>query len=241
MSDKAFLEKFIQSISLIDKALPQQILIVKDKDGKYIYASEYWTDLIGIKKEILIGQAVWLPLYDDDQSIKEIIDQEEKDVIENKKIRMALKINRFRNKITPYLTHKIPIINPETQNTVGIFCYCFGIGKINIETVLQHALSSSIDTLGEKISLSRREKQVIYLFMANLSSQEIAKTLSEIENKKVSKSTIDSLFNDQLYIKFSVYSRPELYQKLQTLGFDKLIPQELLKTGSISLDQLVVY
>ncbi|MED7820227.1 MULTISPECIES: hypothetical protein [unclassified Francisella] len=241
MNDEKFLERFIESINYIDKALPQQSLIIKDIESKYIYVSNYWAKLIGISPDHLINKDLWLPLYDNDPNIEKIVRQEEKDVIENKKVRIALKINRLQNKLTPYITHKLPIINSKTNNVVGVFCYCLGIGKINIETILQNALTTSVRQTNDSIMLSRREKQVIYLFMANLSSQEIASVISKIDKKKITKSTIDSLFNDQLYIKFSVYSRPELYKKLQVMGFDNLIPQELLKAGSTLLNSLMVY
>lgn len=77
--------------------------------------------------------------------------------------------------------------------------------------------------------------------MANLSSQEIADMIYEIEGKKIAKSTVDSLFNDQLYTKFDVYSRLALYKRLQALGYDQLTPKELLSTTSKLLDVMRIY
>jgi hypothetical protein len=72
--------------------------------------------------------------------------------------------------------------------------------------------------------------------MNQLTSQEIADIIFKIEGKKISKSTIDSLFNDQLYIKFNVGSRTALYKKLEQLGYDKLIPSDVLSSTSTPLN-----
>ncbi len=65
--------------------------------------------------------------------------------------------------------------------------------------------------------------------------------LYQIGGKSITKSTVDSIFNDQLYAKFDVYSRIALYKKLQSLGYDQLIPKELLSTKSIMLDIMKAY
>lgn len=108
-----------------------------------------------------------------------------------------------------------------------------GIGTALLK---KHQLNAS-----EFPKLSKREKQVIFFFMANLSSLEIAEMIYKIEGKKVAKSTIDSLFNDQLYAKFDVYSRPALYQKLQAMGYDQLTPKEVLSPTSRMLDAMRIY
>ncbi len=77
--------------------------------------------------------------------------------------------------------------------------------------------------------------------MSHLSSQEIANILHEMEGKQILKSTVDSIFNDQLYKKFNERSRPELYKKLQSLGFENKVPQEILQSGSFFMPILQVY
>jgi hypothetical protein len=74
-----------------------------------------------------------------------------------------------------------------------------------------------------------------------MSSQAIAEMLFQLEGKRVSKSTIDSIFNDQLYAKFDVYSRTALYNKLQELGYETKIPKDLLKNTSSLLDVINTY
>lgn len=67
--------------------------------------------------------------------------------------------------------------------------------------------------------------------MLNFESQTIAELIAKIENKTISKNAIDQVFTKQLLPKFGVYSRKALYEKLQDLGYDRLIPHNILQDG----------
>lgn len=243
MTDQMFLKKFITSVEFLSKAMPKQMLSVKDKNSVHIFCSDYFAGLIGIKPSQIIGKKIWLPLYDNDASFEEIITEEDQMIFSSREPKTVLKINKFHNGLIPYTCIKTPIINPNTNHAVGLLMQGFEVGttffKKHVVEIIEHEkyLASS----SELPKLSKREKQVIFFFMANLSSQEIVEMIYKIEAKKIAKSTIDSLFNDQLYAKFDVYSRPALYKKLQSLGYDQLIPKELLAVASKILDVHRVY
>lgn len=243
MTDEAFLVKFISSIEFLSNAMPKQMLSVKDKNSIHVFCSDYLAELIGIKSSQIIDKKIWLPLYDNDVNFEEIISEEDQMIFNSRETKTVLKINKFQNGLIPYTCIKTPIINPNTNHVVGLLMQGFEVG---IDLLKKHAVTN-IDfkknsaNAAELPKLSKREKQIIFFFMANLSSQEIAEMIYKIEAKKVAKSTIDSLFNDQLYAKFDVYSRPALYKKLQTLGYDQLTPKELLSVASKILDVQRVY
>jgi hypothetical protein len=46
---------------------------------------------------------------------------------------------------------------------------------------------------------------VIFLFLLNLDSKSIAEIINRIENKTISKNTIDQIFTTQLMPNFAVY------------------------------------
>ncbi len=243
MSDHAFLAKVVASVEFLSKAMPKQMLSIKDIHSKHIFCSDFTAELIGIKPSQIIGKKIWLPLYDNDASFEDILVAEDQMIIQSREAKVVLKINRIHSELVPYTCIKAPLINPETNNVVGLFFQGFEM----VETLFQkHAIKTLVSdknsmNLSNLPHLSKREKQVVFFFMANLSSQEIAEMIYKIERKKVAKSTIDSLFNDQLYAKFNVYSRPELYKKLQELGYDQLTPKELLTRSSTILDVMRIY
>ncbi|MCC2645577.1 MAG: hypothetical protein K0R94_1355 [Burkholderiales bacterium] len=71
------------------------------------------------------------------------------------------------------------------------------------------------------ITLTRREKEVLYFLSINKSPKEIANFLSIRDKKSVVANTIQSIINKQLYTKFKVYNVSQLIEKANLL---KLIP-----------------
>ncbi len=243
-SDEDFLTTILNAIQFLSIAAPQQMLAIKNRNFEHIFCSNYLLQLMGKSMAEVFGKRTCLSLYDNEIDLEAVLAQEDQLVIDGRNPKTLLKINKFSIGLVPYLCIKSPIINPNTNNIVGILFQGFGIGSVNLDHYLKKSLLSlnnPPDTSNQLPILSKREKQVIFFFLAHLSSQEIAEALYKIEGKKLSKSTIDSIFNDQLYIKFNVYSRPALYKRLQEMGYEQKIPRELLSSASIILDVFNIY
>lgn len=67
--------------------------------------------------------------------------------------------------------------------------------------------------------------------MLNLESQAIADLMSKLENKQVTKNAIDQILNKRLFLKFNVYNRKSLHEKLSEYGFQRIIPHNILVDG----------
>ena len=242
-NDEEFLDAFISSIFFLTQAIPHQMIVIKNLQSEHIFCSEYFADLTGVKSNELIGKKVWLPLYkgSDESEIETILRREDQTIINNRTAETFLKINRFSNGLLPYLSIKSPIINPYTDHVVGILFQGFEMGNFNFSHYLKNLNLPEVKVNNTLPELSKREKQVIFFFLSNLSSQEIAEAIYLHEGKKITKSTIDSVFNDQLYVKFNVHSRPTLYEKLKALGYETKVPKELLNTVSLKLNILNPY
>ena len=210
-------------------------------------SSKYFAETVGLKIEEILGKIYFLSCFD---QFLDIVLDEDRVVIETKKTHTFLKVNKFHNVIKPMVIFKSPIINPTTNHVVGVLFQGFEysatcnithqINKLyNIFDDSEHKYKTSCSK--KCIQLTKREKQVVFFFLAHLGSQEIADILYKIDNKKVSKSTIDSIFTDKLYVKFNVTNRVALHTKLIELGYDKFIPQEILTKGSFKLDNANIY
>ena len=242
MLDQDFLTHAISSVTFLSRAMPKQMIAIKDLNSTYIFCSDYLAKLTSSAISDLIGKKVWLSLYDDDPSFEKIIIEEDQKIINSREPNVLLKINKFCTGLMSYLAVKTPLINPETNHVVGILFQGFEIGLTDLTTVVKNLTPpKKLVELHDLPKLTKREKQIVFFFMANLSSHEIAEMLYTIEGKRISKSTIDSIFNDQLYLKFDVYNRVALYKKLQSLGYEKMIPKELLSPKSIMLDIIHAY
>lgn len=241
-TDAAFLTRIVSTIAFLTKAMPKQMVSIKSCDSAVIFCADYFAELIGIKPEEIIGNKFWSALYDDDMTFANIIAAEDQAEITSREQKAVLKINHFKQGLMPYLCIKTPIINPNTGNVVGLLIQGFEMGAASCLQKIMPALAKADQHSPSSLPhLTKREKQVIFFFLANLSSQAIAEMLYQLEVKRVSKSTIDSIFNDQLYVKFDAYSRPALYKKLQELGYGTKVPKDLLKNTSSLLEVIHMY
>ena len=244
MSNDDFLEKAFSTARFLSEISPKQMISIKGCDSTHLYCSSYLLQLMGATEKGIIGKTVWFPLYDHSSDIEKIIREEDLSIIESREPKMVFKINRFTTGLTPYVCSKAPIINPDTNDIVGILFQGLEMGSVNLDQYLLKDIflnrKNNVEILLAP-KLSKREKQVIFLFMAHLTSQEIAAVINEVDENQVLKSTVDGIFNDQLYKKFNVCSRLELYKKLKSLGFQNKIPQEILQSGSFILPILKVY
>ena len=236
-----FLKNIIDAVRLLSQASPKQMISIKDANSVHVYSSAYLLQLMDATEGDVIGKKVWLPLYGDQVEVEKMILAEDQKIISSHEPALLLKINKFPAGLKPYFCFKSPLINPENNNVEGLIIYGFEAGLTAFKKHFTKSIANKSDVINAAIHLTKREKQVIYFFMSHLSSQEIADVLYEMEGKKVSKSTIDTVFNEQLYPKFKAYSRPELYQKLQDAGYENLIPKEILQSGSFFLPVLQVY
>ncbi len=233
--------KFIEHIQATALMLPSQIIGVKDLNSRYIYCSPSYKELLGTSPANVVGKhGMFISDTNEEARIKE-----DNEIIATKKPKAFLHIDKIKSRLTPLTFIKSPIIDPDNQEVIGVLCQAFEFATIDPREQLLRAydnLPSIEGTLrGGCPKLTRREKQVIFLFLSNLNSQEITEVFYKLEGKKVSKSTIDSLFTDQLFPKFEVYNRQALYAKLINLGYNRLIPEEMLISQTFMLDTQSIY
>jgi DNA-binding CsgD family transcriptional regulator len=243
-SDSKFLKRFVSAIDIISEALPKQMIGIKDCHSINIYCSRYFLEeVLAIDASKIIGKLT----IENDAGRFSPVDQiiaEDQGIINRRKPQAFLKLNNFNDGIRPRIIIKSPIINPATDNVVGLIYQGIDWSLINFnqQLIKAHQLfKPQGKELANLPKLTKREKQIVFFFLAKLSSQEIADILYTIENKHISKSTIDSIFIDRLYIKFEVTNRQALYDKLLALGYDNLIPQDLLISTTIPLNEPLVY
>lgn len=238
MNDEQFLQAIISAVTVTSNGIPDQMVGIKDLHSAHRYCSQCFADALGVSVDHVIGSTFCTG------EILDIVISEDQKVFQSRKPQAFLKIDKFHHRIKPLVFIKSPIVNPNTQNVVGLLLQVFEYGirdnfhqQVGGLYKVFFAKAKQVST----IKLSKREKQVIFFFLAHLSSQEIAETLYKLENKRVTKSTIDSIFTDQLYLKFKVTNRIALHQKLLELGYHKLIPQEILTNSSTPLEVAEVY
>ena len=159
----------------------------------------------------------------------------QKALIEKRVIKL-LSVRSFQQlgTIMSIVTHS-PVINPATQNVVALHIYAHSLDIFNLSSILANYYKNGELTFHKLKGpdLTDREKQVVFFFLLNLESNTIAEVLSKIENKRMTKNSIDQIFTKQLLPKFGVYSRKALYDKLYHSGYTRIIPQNILNEGIV--------
>ncbi len=102
------------------------------------------------------------------------------------------------------------------------------IQRFKLDTVNKKlGLTNNSIAKSEKVTLTRREEQVLYFIAMGKSPKEIATILGKFENKIISDATIGGMINKQLYPKLGVASYGQLVDKATSLGLIHFIPDSL--------------
>lgn len=241
MNNEEFLAKVIAKYKRLDELMPFFRISIKDTKTKILYATQRYKYTRG-EDSSQIGEYGLPPTvykYNQNQSINE-----ELEVQQTRTVKHSINMNYFEGTIQPYMTSKYPLINPDTDEVLGVVVVLHKVLYSNIQHQLLRALEiyeqpQFVDF--NQYNLTKREKELIFLFLNGLSSKEIAMVLSKLENKPVSKNTIDNIFANQLRVKFDTFSREALYNKLLELGFDRLVSKDLLFNVKIPLQHIEAY
>lgn len=213
---------------------------IKDTQGRYVYISDSYAVLMGIDVKTSIGKTDYdLELFPETDFVT-LGQMEDHEVMQKHQLISFLKIYPYASGVEPLLFNKANLFNKRTNKSVGIIVRVLDTQLKNLTPKILKAynLQLGAKTLSKRnldFNLTAREKQIIFLFLANFTSSDIAKIIGKIEGKAVSKSYIDNVFNEQLYLKFNVNDRKALFDKLIHLGFEDIIPDKLLKYCSIRL------
>ena len=193
MTDQDYLAKVIATYTQLDELMPHFRVLISDVRGITLFCSKLYIITRG-SDNLTVGSSS-LPAgggkYHPDQALAEW-----QEVVQTKLSKHAINVNLFEGVVQPYLTSKYPLINEETGNVVAIF----NVRQKVLYNSIQHQLLRALDIYPEakiidfeKYKLTKREKQLIFLFLSGLSSKEIALILSKVDNKDISKKTIDSI------------------------------------------------
>lgn len=239
LNDQEFLDLIISSFRNFDEVIRGWCTLIRGTDLSVKYASPLYIKVFLPDKQDNFEFVETNPKHLQQQQ-----DIDLNQVIKNRQKVRSFAISEFDSKLQPFSLEKSPIINPHTNNVVGIFCNYRTLSFISMQLQIIRSLEvfdCDYTTDISKYKLTTREKEAIFLFLSGLSSKDIAFTLSKISGREISKSTVDSLFRDQLFLKFEVYNRDALFEKLLKLGFDRYVPTDLLPKVELPVSELIAY
>lgn len=242
MNDQQYFLHYKEACDVIFASRPEDLLCLKDSELKLQAATISMLDLLKAdsSKDVF------------DQTIAEIVTRINVDYskLANKLQKQDLSTITKRNRgiyleIIPYkgslkivVIYKTPIINPETDNVVGIYCQTENLlwpsliktlFKMNNSKGLLLNQKNNTDPLIE-YPLTNTQHIVLFLCINNYSYSEIALLMSEFGNPITSVRVNDYL--EQLKLIFHVRTKNQLIEKAIGLNFHTILPYDLFNNFS---------
>jgi hypothetical protein len=242
MNDQQYFLQYKAACEVLFDSQPEGLLCLKDSELKIQAATASMLDLLKAESSADVF----------DQTISEIATRINIDYskLANKLQKQDLSTITKRNRgiyleILPYkgtlkivVIYKTPIINPETDNVVGIHCQVENLlwpsliktlFKMNNSKGLLLNQKNNTDPLIE-YPLTNTQHIVLFLCINNYSYSEIALLMSEFGNPITSVRVNDYL--EQLKLIFHVRTKNQLIEKAIGLNFHTILPYDLFNNFS---------
>lgn len=245
-NDNDFLDGIIAVVEmLVHQFGYNNKVAIKNIHGMYLYASNSYIKsiLLPNAKNSIIGKTDRELQIFPGTDFVETNEQEDKEVIKENHLISFMKIYPYPSGTRPVVFNKAALVNKKTGNTIGMMIRAIEIDIKNLPSKILdiHQIkvgSRSLDNNLANYNLTPREQQIVFLFMANFSSPDIAKIISQVDGKNISKSYVDKVFSEQLYTKFNVNDRKALFDKLRALKFEDHLPPLFLKYCSVKISKI---
>ena len=229
MIDQNFLQHVVELYGLIHA---NKLSHIHDLNGEMLFVSDKFRKLIRKSSD---SKA---PYHDFDiartppESICSINASLNK-AIQTREVQNCLSINLNRENPDYHVLQvvKSPIINPHTDNVVGViveFCkidfplYFHKIFQIQPKQISKTKVISSDELL------TTREHEIAFLLFYCRNSDEIASTINTFNDKFITSKTIRNIIRQQLYPKLDVSNVEAALLCLRELGYHKKVPKSLL-------------
>lgn len=246
VSDKDYLEQYVASAKLIFDDL-EDIALVKDSEFNFRYVSPAFMEMLNFdevvhKSDVLNKYSHEVKKDSRPQEMIESFIRHEELVRDSGIGHKAIYVDKFDRVL---LVHKRPIINPATNNFVGIFGTMNSLLLPNIMKVIFQINNIDYGILNDNkannslnYELTERQHLVLFFYLHRYSAADIASILTTL-NHKISLSRVNDHLENLKYI-FQVKNKDQLIEKALALNYNLFIPRELLKMGLYLLDDEVV-
>lgn len=242
LSDEEYLEQKILSIYRFKS---DTVCGIKDHDSVYIASSNASAKLLGfceVKK--IVGKK------DEDIPCKlardaEIFFMQDREIEQTRSTRHYLNTYEYFSGVLPLKCSKTPIINPATNNVLGVY---YEGNQLLINNILQIIFDLHGNRFGyysslylgnnpKQFNLTNREQEVLYCICLGFSTRKaIANLLSYIHNREIRVNTIvDEVFKG-LYRKLPCKSTAQLLEFAVANKLYLHIPKQFIPLGTFEMD-----
>lgn len=238
MNDDDFLDFYCSSADVVFNNGEDEVVFIKDKDLNFKYHSPAYLKNLAPDGSVSLDQETITQIQ---QSIGALALQQDLEIKTSLQAKNFLYVDVY-NRIG--LIRKRPIINPSTNNFVGILGTVKPFSMPNILSLIYrmnnitHGIANKTHANQPDLNLTERQQMVLFLYLNKYSNTEISDIISSI-GSKISRSRVNDHLENLKYI-FQVRSKEQLIEKSISLGYHLLIPRQFLRVGSYAFDDEVI-
>lgn len=246
ISDADYFKQFCAGVDIVFNSQNDEVAFVKDHDFIYRGVSEGFISTFYRGEKISANDILGKASGDQPKFIKnpQYLTAIQK---EDQLVHDTLKTHRFLfidNNNTIFIVTKRPVINPATNNFVGIFACMRNFMHPHILNLIykmngvKFGMANANQTMPLKFELTERQHMVLFLYVNKYSNTEIASIMG-ILGQKLSAGRVNDHLENLKYI-FAVKSKEQLIEKAISYKYHLFIPRKFLKPGSYLLDDEII-
>ncbi len=243
-SDKEFFDDFIQASQTTFKYLDDLVFIKNDELKMYYVSPAYLKFLhqdTPLSQEDILGKdIIELKLRDNEELLKSMTNDDE--LVKQTKTKQKFMCIDSRKNI--FVVFKRPVINPATDNCVGIIAHITTLVLPNLMKMLlkinnktSYIISNESNYNQLEYKLTERQHIVLFLYLHRYSAAEIASILGTL-GYKMSNSRINDHLEALKFI-FRVRTKDQLIEKALAMDYNSSVPRALLREGTYLMDEAV--
>jgi len=249
LSDNDFLKFYCSSAGVIFNNIcsKSEGVFIKDLNHVFCFVSDGYKDQLNPNGTILVEDVLnkKRTKITQDKNIQKLRDEVEADdqfITSNRKTLVSLYVDVYHQLC---IIRKAPIINPATDNVVGIIGRVYPFVMPNILDII-YQINDVAQVLTEKAKyealhykLTQRQHMVLFLSVYKYSYTEVSEIMTNLGHQ-ISSGRVNEHLENLKYI-FAVKSKEALIEKAIHLKYHLFIPRGFLKVGSHTLgDEAVI-
>lgn len=223
-------------IWLLKNVFNNQIASIKNNNHEFVAFTDKFATEFGANDDLLCKAASLLPGMNDNDYI-EIHNQEEM-IIKSREFQNSMYLLKKDNKVINYIMRKHPLVNPATNNCVGILINTRRfIPDLFRRVMLSKFIplpKSNLETCPPE--LSEQQKQVAFCLLLGFHSRkEIATVLSTMNKSEYNETQIKNTLQ-ALYNKFECHTPGQLLDLISAGKISIELPASIILTGNYLFD-----
>jgi len=243
-NDKEFMEDYLK---VFFKFSQHKIQAIKSLESKYITATAQFMELIGIQSIESIIDVADENLQCSMSNFAINYKNQDRRVVKSRKMLTTLEIQEFAINTGLYIFCRKPIINPNTNNVLGICITAkpFIVNNLlevvfNIYRPQQPQSKFLTQYICPRITLGKKQLDVLFcLYIGIKEYKAIANLISLVTGENYTEHLVRAAIKP-LYLKFQVNSCDQLIEEVIKHKLYRYFPSTFIKLGSYEITKLPV-